>query len=178
MRNIRYYQLPPIGSDDQPYKATIIEFILDIPYLLNYGLVPPLHILNEIFKTGFEDAGMSGGCKWEPFKIDQNEYEEIVKTLFAVSQKSYSLIEPPEWVKNPEDWHIWCQEYEMAIPHETFYRLSMEDKKWSKLKRQAEESGNNDLAIEYHLKGLETGEQLVEFITPYIEKYRERKGNR
>lgn len=178
MRNIQYYQLPPIGSDDQLYESTIIEFILDIPYLLNFGLVPPLQIFNEIFKNGFEDAGMSGGCKWEPFEIDQNEYEEIVKALFAMPQANYRLIAPPNWVRNSDDWQMWCQEYEMEIPHETFYRLSMEDNKWSNLKRQAEESGNKDLALEYHLKGLETGVQLVEFITPYINKYRERKGNR
>ena len=50
-------------------------FLFDIPHFFYMGYVPPLKIVNIFLEGGLRDAGMGGGCEWEPFEIGISEYE-------------------------------------------------------------------------------------------------------
>ncbi|MCC7446720.1 MAG: hypothetical protein IT324_04850 [Anaerolineae bacterium] len=67
-------------------QEPLVEFVLDIPYLMaSYGVIPPLHVLDEVLQEGGDDGGMSPGTTWRPFKIKKEEYEELVQTLLNLN---------------------------------------------------------------------------------------------
>ncbi|MEW8632249.1 MAG: hypothetical protein AB2591_19805 [Candidatus Thiodiazotropha sp.] len=94
MRDVRYKILPPVGPGEGPWEyACLNEFIFHIPtfsYSVGIsGVIPPIHVLNEIFKQGEDDAGMSGGAKWKPFEIENDEYNELVEMLLTSPEKEF-----------------------------------------------------------------------------------------
>jgi hypothetical protein len=66
-------------------KDTLVGLILDIPYLMDNGVIPPLSVLNEVLLEGGDSGGMSPGTKWKPFTINEEEYAELVKDLLALN---------------------------------------------------------------------------------------------
>lgn len=80
MRTVEYrrheFHHPP--SD---HRASLPAFVYDVPYLPACGVLPPLHILNEIFAGGGGDGGMSPGASWQPFRITADEYRELVAAI-------------------------------------------------------------------------------------------------
>jgi len=160
MRQITYRQLPQTGPDDayDPVTCSLADFVLDIPYFLSFDLIPPLSVRNEQFGSGERDAGMSGGCVWEPFTLTALEYEELVLEL---QNHGLRRVAPPEWVHNRTDWHIWIMEYEVGIPSEEHYRLWREEQIYEGLKKQAEKDGDQEGALSYHLKAIEAGQRLA-----------------
>lgn len=178
MRTLQYYQLAPFGPEKFPKEADLLQFLLDIPYLFVFGFIPPFEVLNDVFRSGLADAGMSGGCEWQPFEVDVEEYDELVQALAAVPESNYRVVKAPEWVRSRTDWNIWTMEYEMGIPADKHYELWRENVKWSRLAGQARESGDEQLVLEYHTRGLEAGRRLSEFIMPYVEAYHAKKGRR
>ena len=62
-------------------QGSLAEFVLDVPYLVQSGVIPPLHVLNAVTQTGGGDAGMSPGAGWEPFQVTQEEYDALVTEL-------------------------------------------------------------------------------------------------
>jgi len=171
MKTITCRYLPPVGPRDpsDPVTKPLADFVREIPYFLTFDLIPPLSVMNEEFRSGEDDAGMSGGCMWEPFVITQDEFDELVQELQNRGMRS---VEPPQWVKDKTDWHIWKFEYELGVPSEEHERLSREEEKWRQLSKHAEEAGDQDRMIEYHLKAVEAGQALASFVSPYIEQYR------
>ena len=115
---------------------------------------------------------MSGGCTWEPFSINDREYEELVEKLRTHGMR---YVEPPAWVLTRDEWHVWKFEFEVGIPADEHYRLLQEDKKWAELKKQARDEGDEEKTLEYHLKGLESGKRLALFTDPFIRGYHARK---
>lgn len=83
-KKIKYEQHEFTWPDPIECEATLVEFILDIPYLLFEGVIPPLHLLNEILSSGDAGGGMSPGTSWEPFEISKEEYNELVSELLAL----------------------------------------------------------------------------------------------
>ena len=82
----------PGHSGGFPWKRdTFVEFLLAIPYfeqrvsttLHGSTLLPTLGALNELLSSGVVDAGMSGGCRWNPFEIEQSEYELLCEELLT-----------------------------------------------------------------------------------------------
>jgi hypothetical protein len=60
----------------------LIDFVLDIVYLFGEdGIIPPLHVLNEVLEEGGNNGGMSPGTTWRPFRINEEEYVELVRAL-------------------------------------------------------------------------------------------------
>jgi len=98
-----------------PYLATYHTYgrVPHHTYLLSFRLIPPLVVLNGVFRTGEHDAGMSGGCVWEPFDIDSDEYEELAGELQACGVRS---ARPSEWVQNRVNSQLWTFEFEVGIP--------------------------------------------------------------
>jgi hypothetical protein len=98
-----------MGAGEGPWEfAALDKFILSIPafgYTLGIsGVMPPVHVINEILSRGEDDAGMSGGAKWKPFTIEQDEYTELVENL--ITNPKYEIVEDQElWVKqNYKKW--------------------------------------------------------------------------
>jgi hypothetical protein len=85
MRDVRYKDLPAVGGSGHWTHASLPDFLFAMPYLFVLGIseqpIPPLIVLNEIFRSGKWDAGMSGGCEWKPFEISGQEYDELVQAL-------------------------------------------------------------------------------------------------
>lgn len=55
--------------------------MLDIPYFMDDGKIPPLSVVNQKFAEGGYSGGMSPGTVWKPFQIDEAEYEALVEAL-------------------------------------------------------------------------------------------------
>lgn len=77
-----------MGAGEGPWEyAPLDEFILSTPgfvYALKYfGIIPPIHVLNEVLESGCDDAGMGGGAEWKPFSLSQTEYDELVENLIT-----------------------------------------------------------------------------------------------
>ena len=70
MRTLRYNNLHPLGHFLMPAEGTVVDLLFDVPYLIGFGAPFPSHVqLNSLLQLGYEDAGMSGGCEWEPFEL-------------------------------------------------------------------------------------------------------------
>lgn len=68
-------------SPDEPRRAPLPVFLMDAPYLLIRGAVPPLSILNEILAAGHFGGGMSPGSRWAQFALKESEYAALVAAL-------------------------------------------------------------------------------------------------
>ena len=93
MRDVRFKDHPGVGGPGNWTHGLLTEFLFRLPYFFYFGKVrqpiPPLHILNGIFRSGKFDAGMSGGCEWKPFEIDEKECSELVQELIARPECSF-----------------------------------------------------------------------------------------
>ena len=119
MRIVRYKVLPPINPFDDPVPnvhGSLVEFLFTIPSLLDWDVLPPLSILNEILLSGIKDAGMSGGCQWKPFQLEPDEYEELVLELLTLPGKTFYREEPPEQINTYKDWWRWMRERRATPP--------------------------------------------------------------
>jgi len=118
-----------------------MELLFDIPYFFLGKIVPPQAIVNDALLTGCVAAGMSGGCKWKPFQIDDTQYAQLVADL---KRRRFQVIKPPAWVRSHSDWHTWCAEIVWGIP-------ALENKaRWDEIRRlneqleAAKQSGHHD----------------------------------
>ena len=64
-------------------EQNLLTFVYDIPYFGACGVFPPAHIINQIFKDGGGDGGMSPGTSWTPFTMDEEEYALPVSEVRA-----------------------------------------------------------------------------------------------
>ena len=95
MRDVTYRYLQPAGSAEDTIAATtksLADFVREIPYPPSFRRIRPLVFFNASFCTGEHDAGMSGGCVWEPFDIDADEYEKLAGELQACGMRH---VRPP-----------------------------------------------------------------------------------
>jgi hypothetical protein len=84
MRTVKYEHIEFHQDEPEQRTAQLTEFVLDVPYLIYHGAIPPRHVLNEVLTSGGGDAGMSPGAVWEPFSIDEGEYTALVAELLAL----------------------------------------------------------------------------------------------
>jgi hypothetical protein len=110
---LKYEIMPPVGPGRFPREGALAEMLFDIPYFFVGAIVPPIQILNEVLKKGVVDMGMSGGCKWEPFQVDDAGYSRLVGDLVGLE---FVVVEPPEWVTTHSDWSTWCRELVWGVP--------------------------------------------------------------
>lgn len=103
--------MPAMGAGEGPWEcAPLDEFILStlgFVYALKYfGIIPPLHVLNEVLESGCDDAGMDGGARWKPFSVSKPEYEELVENL--ITNPNHEIKEDRSlWGKtNYEKWQM------------------------------------------------------------------------
>ena len=90
-----------------------------MPYLL-HDFIPPLPVLNDLLKHGVPnhiypdgllpngkvqyDAGMSGGCSWQPFEITQEEYQELVLDLLTDPELQLQVLDTSSEIQTYVAW--------------------------------------------------------------------------
>ena len=83
MREIAYVR-HDFHHPDEARHAPLPVFLLDVPYALAFGVIPPPHLLNQLLASGGGDAGMSPGTSWVPFSLDEAEYADLVRALLGL----------------------------------------------------------------------------------------------
>lgn len=58
---LNYVLLSPIGLERLYRTGSVSDLVRETPCLIYLGVIPPLHILNQLLQKGRQDAGMSGG---------------------------------------------------------------------------------------------------------------------
>lgn len=118
MKKFKYYLLSGAGNKIQPKEGTLKDLLLDIPFFISpeTRLLPPMHVINDVLSAGIMDFGRIGGCKWEPFQIEEKDFIDLLKKLGTINDEAYKFIVPNDWVKNFSDWSIWKMEYCYGIP--------------------------------------------------------------
>lgn len=117
MRRLCFTLLPPVGDQEIVEEGSVIELLDRIPYLLSSHILPPLHVLNDVLQKGHYDAGMSGGCRWHPFTLSQEEFTELLADLARREGEDFvEFVPPPSWVTCFEEWQCWIWEYCHGIP--------------------------------------------------------------
>src|SRR5215468_7889371 len=126
MRTITYTILPGIGPRSIKRVGTLKDLLFAIPYLLSPKLLPPRQVLNDLLRTGVLDAGMSGGCRWPPFEISTQEYDELLAECTSTAAESLQQVTSPEWVQTYRDWSAWVLEYGHSVPAQEYLALLTE----------------------------------------------------
>jgi hypothetical protein len=164
MRTIDYEILPPLGPGTEPKSGTLAQLVHDIPYLLMPGPIPPRAVLNSIFKTGLSDAGMSGGCRWQPFEISPAEYDELVRALVADSKGTLTVVDTPDWVRTQSDWTAWWMQHLHHVPADEHRRLTARYEELERERKDAEARGDSALAEDLFVQAVRAGTELGDFI--------------
>jgi hypothetical protein len=127
MRVLEYVVLHSVGGGETAAQGTVVQLLLDIPYLIVGGFIPPLPVLNEVVGRGIADAGMSGGCRWEPFRLSDAEFAEVVAELSTRGGKRGETLRfdpPPPWADTQRSWGVWLAYRLHSIPVDENLRLS------------------------------------------------------
>jgi hypothetical protein len=134
MREIVYEILPPVGSITIKEKGNLLTLLRQIPYIFEaYRIIPPLKVINVVLSKGIDDAGMSGGIVWTPFKIEENEYKELTQELIGIGWTKQTI---PDWIETEDDWLAWTTEQKLGIPSAEFKEL------WTDIKFKENEDGD------------------------------------
>ena len=93
MKSFRYKIHGAVGRDTKQH-GSLTQFLFDIP-ALSFALrvwktIPPHHVLNELLRSGVSDSGMSGGCQWQPFEVNDAEYAELLEDLLTLPNADLS----------------------------------------------------------------------------------------
>ena len=139
----------------------------DIPYLA-LDVLPPLRVANDVLRRGESDAGMSGGCRWEPFEIGAEEYKELANKL-----ELSAMTEVPGWVQDHEDWTVWEMERRRGVPADEHRRLRGEYEQAEAAYNEARAQSGEDAPLEGELlkryeEQAKRGRQLAEFVNRHL----------
>ena len=104
--DVEFFLLHPTGPYKSAQRGSWADVLGRVPYLLFEGdPIPPLPVLNAVLATGEEDAGMSGGCQWPRYQLDEHEYQQVARDL---GQALDLLDRPaPSWVDSEERFWTW-----------------------------------------------------------------------
>lgn len=174
MQKIPYKYLPPTGGTELDCEDTLADFLLELPHLFYMDYAPPLNIINLLLSQGIDDAGMSGGAKWQPFVVTETEYDDIIgyfKNTKLNHQKyqnlNLSLIDAK--VNTMNEWFCRVMAHKFSIPYEKHLKLTEQE---GSLKNKAEaafKAGNEEEGMTFHLQWIKVSNELVEFLDPYLE---------
>lgn len=114
-------------------KAELSTFVYDIPYFGACGIFPPLHIINKYFMGGGSDGGMSPGATWQPFSINEKEYDLLKEKIKQLNPKTLGDKARFTWakfefdsdfdqVKKLENWL-----FKVCDKHRDFYHKKLDD---------------------------------------------------
>ncbi len=168
MRVVHFRQRGAVGPYGKCAELPLDQFMLCVPGLIYLRRIPPHAVLNTFLLLGNADAGMSGGCKWPPFQVTQEEHAEAVKSLLASPAGIARRIryEPvPSGTKSKLEWCAWALFSECGVPYVEHLQLL-----------EAEEAlrALNDGDSEHaHLEWIAAATKLSEFVHPYLQRNRD-----
>ncbi len=95
MRRVDYTTYWAYADPGMPRQAPLLDFVLDIVYFIaGLGVIPPLHVLNEMLQDGGNNGGMGPGTMWQPFTISLEEYQKLVEALLNLDGKQARKVHP------------------------------------------------------------------------------------
>lgn len=161
--------LPATGPGSIAESGNTVTLLMNIPYLLSSGLIPPEFVVNELLSRGLNDAGMSGGAQWAPYRLKQGDFDALVDALKEASTLGdLEYREPDAWVKNFEDWHVWVMYEKHGVPWEEHKRLNDVTVAIEQAMRIAEQGNDEARLNELHLEYIKAGADLSEFTMKYL----------
>ena len=152
--------------------GSVAALLRSMPYALSAGLLPPLHVLNSLLRTGISDAGMSGSCEWPPFEITDEEWRELEAALASDEGDRVVYVAPADWVQTPSDWHVWAMEYRHGVPAEEHRRLLSTYERIEEERRAARARGDEATAIALYTKAFDAAGNLAGFIMGALQRKR------
>jgi len=167
MRVLEYVVLAGVGGGETAVRGTVVQLLLDIPYLIVGGLIPPLPVLNEVIDRGIADAGMSGGCRWEPFRLSEPEFAEIVAELSTRGGKRGETLRfdaPPAWVGTQRSWGVWLAHRLHSIPVDENLRLSQAMQKVTESMELAAKEGDEASRVKHLVELSRLARQWSDFV--------------
>jgi hypothetical protein len=167
MRVLEYVVLPGVGGEETALRGTVAQLLLDIPYLIVGGLIPPLPVLNQVLDRGSADAGMSGGCRWEPFSLSEPEFAELVAELSTRGGKrgeSLRFDAPPGWVDTQRSWGVWLAYRLHSIPVDENLRLSQAMQRVTEAMERAAKEGDEVSRVEHLVELSRLAGQWSDFV--------------
>ena len=113
MRSVNYKRHEFHDPDPWNRNEELHRFLLDVPYLLYFGVVPSREAINEFLKDGGGDGGMSPGASWTPFEINEDEYWEVVERWDQMNiaqelAEGHFRYDPKRFVQDYEIMNIPC----------------------------------------------------------------------
>lgn len=178
MQTITFTRLAGMGPGTQTVSLPVHEFLIGIPHLFHFGHVPPLPVINAFLAEGQADAGMGGGCRWQPFALTAMDYARVRAALAAagtpVGGVALRFDPVPGQIRDRHEWEAWVIEQEMGVPYGP--HLALIRREQALLHRAHEAARNDDPgATALHLAWYHAADELARFNEPYIERYRERR---
>lgn len=162
MKSINYKTIHPISGERTNTNHTLAEFLLSLPTLFYFGYIPSLETINLFLSTGLEEADMSGGLEWKPFKINGSDYEKVLKSLKSKNYLGkipfkFNLINVK--VESKEAWYSKVLEREWGVPFEKHLSMTL---RADKLREMSLKTEDDKFMMQYHLEWIEVSEQLLE----------------
>ena len=112
---------------------------------------------------------MSGGCKWEPFTIDEVEYTELVRAGIA---SQWKVEECPSWIETVEHFSIWQYDIDFKIPWQEHKRLSdLGAVTQEALDHAIEKNQSEELISKLHLENYHAQQEITDYFNFHIEKF-------
>jgi hypothetical protein len=173
MKTIAFQYLPPTGPDSIESTAMLDEFLISLPSLLYMGYIPPRNIVNLFLDHGVDEAGMSGGAEWEPFSIDQGEYDELLSSLkgrIYINQEYYTLSLTDEIIETKNEWYAKVMEHKLGIPYKRHLELMEREQHLQQLSEEAYEKGDKELGDKLHIQWYHCANELSQFCEEYFNK--------
>jgi hypothetical protein len=115
-----------LRSGEIPRRGTAADLIRSIPYAIVANLIPPRAVMNEVLTTGDRDTVMSGGCRWSPFQLSEDEFDAVVADLTTRPSENGDVLryeEPPANVATEEEWSLWLASRFHSVPDAENRRL-------------------------------------------------------
>ena len=174
MRTVKYKLLlpPEDGAESGVLMArgSLSEMLTEMPYLLTHKIIPPLHVLNEVLGSGLIEAGANGGGSWEPFQIDEDEYDALVAELLAIEDAGLRPVAPPAWVKSRADWNIWLMEVVYSVPVNEHRAMLEKMIELERASTAAYARGDKEAAQTLQTQALKASSALTEWLTSYVDR--------
>ncbi|NEO85911.1 MAG: hypothetical protein F6J87_16900 [Spirulina sp. SIO3F2] len=106
MRRVFYSAIFPDDSRETINDCDLVDFLLEIPSLLDFGFIPPLKVMNLLLLSGEMDAGMGHALEWEAFQLSEDEYSALVDALLEQSSGNLSTDGNFQHIEDFEEWTV------------------------------------------------------------------------
>lgn len=156
---MKYKKISSPHKAAEEREGSLEDFVAEIPYVLGIPpVLPPLHILNDLFQRGGMGGDMGPGVEWEPFAISKDEYGNLLFRL----EKKYKIhaIQVPDFVHSLEDWQHFLQFRDDLDAAKQVIDLDRQERALWERYQSAEAEGDSATASELYKQYLEVNSWL------------------